>query len=44
MEPWICPNCGKDMAPRPGAVLRCGEERCPYWRVAFKDITQPTKD
>jgi hypothetical protein len=30
-----CPKCGKDMAIRPGAVLRCDERECVFWRVDF---------
>jgi len=29
----LCPKCKKDMAIRPGAVFRCAEKECAYWRV-----------
>ena len=35
MEPWLCRKCGKDMAPRPGAVLTCAEVECGFWRIGF---------
>jgi hypothetical protein len=29
----ICPVCGKDVTPRPGAILTCTEKQCPFWRI-----------
>lgn len=34
-NPWLCPKCGKDMEPKPGAVLLCYEQVCVFWRIGF---------
>jgi len=33
----ICPTCNRDMSPRPGAVLTCGNAECPFFRLGFRD-------
>lgn len=35
---WTCPKCGKDMEPKPGAVLTCREEVCVFWRLGFYEF------
>lgn len=30
---WVFPKCGKDMTPRPGAVLTCDADKCVFWRM-----------
>ena len=34
----LCPECGKDMSIRPGAVYTCDRPVCLYWRIGFNAV------